>query len=202
MITPTQTSKTSRSNLGVVVLCVGVISAMAGLSYASVPLYRIFCQVTGYGGTTQRTELTDDIPVLDREVTVRFDGNLANKLDWEFKPAQRQVTLKLGEQTEIYYVARNTSDRPVTAAASFNVTPQFAGVYFNKIECFCFTQTTLQPGEEIKMPVIFYVDPELDDEKIFKNLKTITLSYTMFPDEPEDTPVAAAVLKDSIKVIN
>ncbi len=197
-----QTPPKGRSNLGIVLMCVGVVSGMAGLSYAAVPLYRLFCQVTGYGGTTQRAEIMDDIPVLDREITVRFDGNISKSLDLDFKPFQRKISLKLGERKEVYYTAKNLSDKPATITATFNVTPQYAGVYFNKIECFCFTETTLQPGEEIKMPVIFFIDPELDDEKIYKHLQTITLSYTMYPDEPDESPVAAVEPEDKNQALN
>lgn len=190
-------SSASSANRKIVLLCAGLVVGMAGLSYAAVPLYKIFCQITGYGGTTQRSELLADVPVLEREITIRFDGNVARNLDWEFKPFMRQVSTKLGAQNEIYYTAENLSDKPLTGTATFNVTPQFAGVYFNKIECFCFTQTTLQPGEKIEMPVTFFIDPELDDEEIMKNLKTITLSYTFFPDEPEETPLAS--LEEDVK---
>ena len=188
--------------MGVVVFCVGVVAAMAGMSYAAVPLYRIFCQVTGYGGTTQRAQTVEGIAVLDREIEVRFDANIANNLNWKFKPNQRHVKVKLGEKKEISYMAQNLTDKPVTVTATFNVTPQYAGVYFSKIECFCFTQTTLQPGETIDMPVIFYVDPELDDETILKNMKTITLSYTLFREEAEDGPVAAVKNGEKDKVLN
>ncbi len=197
-----QSPDSKRANLRVVVACVGVVIGMAGMSYAAVPLYKIFCQVTGYGGTTQRAEAADGVEVLSRQITVRFDGNIANSLNWEFKPVERQVTINLGEQTQISYTAKNLSNKPVTATATFNVTPQYAGVYFNKIECFCFTQTTLQPGEELDMPVVFYVDPELDDENILKNLKTITLSYTMFPEEADESPVAAVDSVDENTIVN
>jgi cytochrome c oxidase assembly protein subunit 11 len=181
---------THRSNANIVAVCLGLVVGMAGMAYASVPLYRIFCQVTGYGGTTQRSELLADVPVLDRQVTIRFDANIANDLNWNFAPVDRQVSIRLGEQKQISYYAENLSNQVITGTATFNVTPQYAGSYFNKIECFCFTQTTLQPGEKIDMPVVFFVDPELDKEEVYKNLKTITLSYTFFPDEAEPIPVA------------
>ena len=180
----------SRANLKVVSICVGLVTTMAGMAYAAVPLYQIFCQVTGYGGTTQRSELLADIPILERKINIRFDANVSRDLNWKFTPVERQVSIQLGEQKQISYVAQNLSDKIVTATATFNVTPQHMGAYFNKIECFCFSQTTLRPGEKIDMPVIFYVDPELDKEEILKNLKTITLSYTFFPDEDQISPVA------------
>lgn len=174
-----------------VLACLFVIGGMGGLAYASVPLYRIFCQVTGYGGTTQRAELVEGMPVLDRKVTVRFDSNTAPGLDWAFRPDQRSVELALGEARQIVYLAQNKSDRPLTGTATFNVTPQSAGAFFNKVECFCFTETTLQPGETLEMPVVFFVDPEMIDYEETKRIQTLTLSYTFFPvDEPEE-PVAA-----------
>ena len=180
-----------RNNLGIVSICLALVIGMAGMAYAAVPLYRIFCQVTGYGGTTQRAEQLGDIRVLDRQITIRFDANTSSDLNWNFKPIERQVTVRLGEQKQISYVAQNLSDETVSGSATFNVTPQHVGAYFNKIECFCFTRTTIKPGEKLDMPVVFFIDPELDQEEIMKNLKTITLSYTFFPDHDEPTPLAA-----------
>ncbi len=173
------------ANTRIAALCVAMVAGMGALSYASVPLYRLFCQVTGYGGTTQRAEIVDGIPVLDRKMTIRFDANAASSLDWEFKPEQNEVAVRLGERIQINYIAENRSSQTVTGTATFNVTPQTAGVYFNKIECFCFTDTRIEPGERLVMPVVFFVDPELDDEKFMKALKTITLSYTFFESDEE-----------------
>jgi len=198
---PTKTNN-NRANLRVVSICLGLVVGMAGLAYAAVPLYRIFCQVTGYGGTTQRSELLADVKVLDRSINVRFDANTSKGLNWEFAPVERQVSVKLGEQKQIKYVARNLSDQPVTGTATFNVTPQHVGAYFNKIECFCFTETTLQPGEKIDMPVVFFIDPDLDEEEVMRNLKTITLSYTFFPDDREETPLAAIKENMNTKAVN
>lgn len=198
---PTKTNN-NRANLRVVSICLGLVVGMAGLAYAAVPLYQIFCQVTGYGGTTQRSELLADVKVLDRSVTVRFDANTSRDLNWEFAPVERQVSVKLGEQKQIAFVARNLSDKPVTGTATFNVTPQHVGAYFNKIECFCFTETTLQPGEKIDMPVIFFIDPDLDEEEAMRNLETITLSYTFFPDDSEETPLAAIEENMNTKAVN
>ena len=136
-----QQPKAQRANRRIVVACLGVVLAMTGMAYAAVPLYQIFCQVTGYGGTTQRSELLSDVRVLDREITIRFDANIASELNWNFKPVERKVTIKLGEQKQISFTAENLSDETITGTATFNVTPQYAGVYFNKIECFCFTET-------------------------------------------------------------
>jgi cytochrome c oxidase assembly protein subunit 11 len=196
MTTQPQQPKAQRANRRIVLACLGVVMAMTGMAYAAVPLYQLFCQVTGYGGTTQRSELLSGVRVLDRQITIRFDANIAGDINWKFKPVERKVTIKLGEQKQISYTAENLSNETITGTATFNVTPQYAGVYFNKIECFCFTETTLEPGEKIDMPVVFFIDPDLDDEEILNSLKTITLSYTMFREDDEATPVAA--VKDSI----
>ncbi|WP_421853043.1 cytochrome c oxidase assembly protein [Oricola sp.] len=175
------------SNTTIAIACVCFFAGMVGMAYASVPLYRLFCQVTGYGGTTQRVEQASD-RVLDQTINVRFDAN-TNGIGWDFKPAQRQVTLKIGETTQVSYEARNILSTASTGTATFNVTPQAAGAYFNKVECFCFTETTLQPDETLDMPVVFFVDPDIVDAPELKGVSTITLSYTFFPvDDPE--PVA------------
>lgn len=180
----------NRSNRTVAVACLSFFVCMIGAAYASVPLYRIFCQVTGYGGTTQRVEQYSDT-ILDKTMKVRFDANTANGLPWDFKPVEREVTVRIGETTMIKYVARNLFDEPTYGRASFNVAPGRAGAYFNKVECFCFTDTTLQPGEDMEMPVVFFVDPEIVNDPDLKDVKTITLSYTFFPiDKPK--PVANA----------
>jgi len=186
-----QSEADTGSNAKVAVLCLSIVAGMGGLAYASVPLYQLFCQVTGYGGTTQAVENADGIPIIDRDIKVRFDANISNGLAWDFEAIERDVTIKLGEQKQISYFARNTSDEPLTGSATFNVTPQSAGAYFNKIQCFCFTETTLQPGEEMEMPVVFFVDPELIDEVETKDIQTITLSYTFFPKDPAEQPLAA-----------
>jgi cytochrome c oxidase assembly protein subunit 11 len=181
--TPTLDVKTQRSNRMVAAICIAFFAGMVGAAYAAVPLYAMFCQLTGYGGTTQRvTQYSDRI--LDRQITVRFDANVAGGVPWEFQPVQRDVTMKIGETTEIAYQATNLFDRPSTGRATFNVTPELAGAYFNKVECFCFTDTTLKGGETLKMTVVFYVDPAIDDVPELKSMKTITLSYTLFPVEP------------------
>ncbi|MAU40768.1 MAG: cytochrome c oxidase assembly protein [Kordiimonas sp.] len=160
-----------------------VIAAMIGLVVASVPLYRLFCQVTGYGGTTQQYIAEDGhLPaVLDRTMTVRFNADIARGLPWYFKPVQRDVTVKVGEEGLAFYKAVNNSDKPVTGTATFNVTPHKAGQYFTKIECFCFTEQTLQPGQSIDMPVTFFVDPEIAEDEHLDEVTEITLSYTFFP---------------------
>lgn len=172
------------ANRRVAIACVAFFSGMVGLAYASVPLYELFCQVTGYGGTTQRVETASET-VLDKTITVRFDANTSGGLGWKFKPVDRQIEVKIGEIAQAAYRADNTSVQS-TGTATFNVTPQAAGAYFNKMECFCFTETTLANGEGMDMPVVFFVDPDIVNSKELKDINTITLSYTFFPvDQPE-----------------
>lgn len=180
----------SRRHVVVASAMAGVVVGMVGLSYAAVPLYQIFCQVTGYGGTTQRAETTPDT-VLDRKITVRFDANTARGMGWEFKPVQRKVDLKIGESVLAFYEAKNLTDKRITGTASFNVTPEAAGSYFNKVECFCFTEQTLEAGARADMPVTFFIDPEMVNDREAQNIHEITLSYTFFPVK-ENKDVAAA----------
>jgi cytochrome c oxidase assembly protein subunit 11 len=157
-----------------------VVAGMVGLSYAAVPLYQLFCQVTGFGGTTQRAERAPDT-VTDTLVTVRFDANTAPNLNWSFQPVSRQITLKIGENELAFYRVKNLSDRALTGTATFNVTPEIAGSYFNKIQCFCFEEQRLEPGESMEMPVSFFVDPSILDDPDANKVREITLSYTFFP---------------------
>ena len=186
--TPTDPRK-ERSNRLIAGVCLAFFGGMVGMAYAAVPLYAMFCQMTGYGGTTQRVEQYSD-RILDREITVRFDANTSG-LPWDFKPVARAMTIKIGETAQAHYTATNLFDTPRAGRATFNVTPELAGSYFNKVECFCFTDTTLKPGETLDMPVVFYVDPDIADVPELKDITTITLSYTFFPIE-EEKPVAAA----------
>lgn len=179
-----------RSNRLVAGVCVAFFVGMVGMAYAAVPLYAMFCQITGYGGTTQRVEQYSD-RVLDRKITVRFDANTSSGLPWNFQPVQRDMTMKIGETAQAHYTATNIFSVPTSGRATFNVTPEMAGAYFNKVECFCFTDTTLKPGETLDMPVVFFVDPAIVDVPELKDITTITLSYTFFPIE-KDEPVAAA----------
>jgi cytochrome c oxidase assembly protein subunit 11 len=160
----------------------GLVAGMVGLSFAAVPLYRIFCQVTGFAGTTQRAVKAPE-KVLARKIKVRFDGNVAKGMPWRFHPVQNSVDLKIGESTLAFYKAENLSNKPVRGTATFNVTPEQAGYYFNKIECFCFTEQTLAPGQSADMPVTFFIDPEIVDDPDARNITEITLSYTFFPVE-------------------
>ena len=165
-----------------------LVFAMVGLSFAAVPLYDLFCRVTGYGGTTQVADATPD-RVLEREIRVRFLADTDRDLPWDFEPVQREVILRVGEPGLAFYTAENLSDRPVTGMAAYNVLPAKAGVYFNKIQCFCFDAQTLAPGESVSMPVYFFVDPAMDDDPNLDEIRTVTLSYTFFrsaADAPED----------------
>lgn len=181
--------KQQRNNRTVAWACLSFFACMIGVAYASVPLYQLFCQVTGYAGTTQRVEQYSD-KVLDRTINVRFDANTNGGLPWDFKPVQREVTLKIGETKMVKYEAKNLFDQETYGRATFNVMPGRAGAYFNKVECFCFTDTTLKPGEVLEMPVVFFVDPEIVNDPDLKDVKTITLSYTFFPIEKPKQPVA------------
>ena len=156
--------------------------AMLGLAFAAVPLYRIFCQVTGYNGTTQRVDQVSSV-VLDRTMRVTFDANVAPGLQWEFKPVEREVNPKIGETIQVNFTAENRSNETQRGQAVFNVTPGEAGVYFNKVQCFCFTETDLKPGEKLDMPVVFYIDPEIVKAVESKDIHTVTLSYTFYPKE-------------------
>lgn len=179
-----------RANRRVAAICVAFFAGMVGMAYAAVPLYAAFCSLTGYGGTTQRVEQYAD-RILDRKITVRFDANVSSALPWTFEPEAREVTMRIGETTQAKYRATNLFDTPTAGRATYNVTPEIAGAYFNKVECFCFTDTTLKPGETLDMPVVFYVDPDIVDAPELKDIHTITLSYTFFPvDKP--TPLANA----------
>ena len=155
------------------------VCCMTGLGYASVPLYRMFCQVTGLNGTTQRGLTAPG--AIDRQVRVDFDANVDPKLKWTFQPVQRSETVKIGARNMAFFTATNNTDREITGSATFNVSPAQAGLYFTKIQCFCFNQQTLKPGETVRMPVIFFVDPKIASDPDARDVNTITLSYTFYP---------------------
>jgi len=168
------------------------LGLMAALTVAAVPLYRLFCQVTGYGGTTttapEAPGAADEAPL----VTIRFNADTGRGMAWDFAPMQREVTARLGEQVTVFYEASNPTDRPIAGTSTYNVTPQKVGEYFAKIDCFCFTEQVLQPGDSVAMPVTFFVDPELVIDPLTREVRTITLSYTFFEmDSPETTTSAA-----------
>ncbi len=177
-------------NRRVALMAGALVASMVGLAYASVPLYALFCQVTGYGGTTQRAEAAPS-QITDTKITVRFDANIAPSLNWTFNPVQQSEIVKIGEQTLAHYEALNLSKETLTGTAVFNVTPPEAGAYFSKIQCFCFTEQTLKPGERVDMPVVYFVDPEILRDPDTKSIREITLSYTFYP---ADTKSAAAKL--------
>ena len=158
-----------------------LVAAMVGLAFASAPLYRAFCSLTGFGGTPLRAEKAPG--AVAGKIGVRFDANVHPGLPWRFEPEQRTVRIAPGQQTRIFYRAQNLSARPVTGQAAFNVTPDQAGKYFNKIQCFCFTEQTLKPGQAVDMPVVFFVDPKILKDEDTKAIDEITLSYTFYPVE-------------------
>lgn len=164
-------------NLRVLAFLFCLMGIMVTLVSYSVPLYRIFCEATGFGGTTRRV-LADTAKVSDRVVTVRFDTAVAPQLPWRFEPVQREVKVHLGQETLVFFRAQNLSNEPIIGHATFNVTPDKTGPYFNKIQCFCFTQQTLQPHQAVRMPVIYFVDPKILDDPDAKDVQQITLSYT------------------------
>jgi cytochrome c oxidase assembly protein subunit 11 len=183
----------NRRNARVAVICFAAAFGMLGAAFAAVPLYNIFCKVTGYGGTTQvATESPDAI--LDRTVTVSFDGSVADGAPLRFTPEQRRMTVRLGERGLAYYTVENLSDHPVTAVASYNVSPFKTGQYFSKLQCFCFTEQTFAPGQKMELAVLFFVDPRMDEAPGMEDVREITLSYTFFrkPDGGQDSLAARA----------
>jgi cytochrome c oxidase assembly protein subunit 11 len=175
--------------------CGGFVAVMVGVSFAAVPLYSWFCRTTGFGGTTQVAKTAPD-QLSGRVITVRFDSNVAPGLPWSFEPERRTIDVRLGEVVTVYYAVRNESARVTTGQAGYNVTPPTVGAYFEKINCFCFTQQTLQPGEKRDMAVVFYVDAKLATDAEENAVNNITLSYTFFPVRVSDRPVAESANSD------
>ncbi len=161
-----------------------LIMGMGVLSYASVPLYKLFCQVTGYGGTTQQVT-SPSSQILERKIKIRFDANTKPTLDWNFQPVQTSMDISVGQNALAFYQAENIGKDPVVGTATFNVTPEKAGVYFNKIDCFCFVEQLLAPQEAVEMPVSFFIDPDIVNDPNLDDVTTITLSYTFFPSEDQ-----------------
>lgn len=172
-------------NVRTAIFAAAAVVGMGGVGFASVPLYRVFCQVTGFAGTTQRG--ADAPGGIGDKVVVRFDTNTSPALGWEFKPERSSETVDIGARDMAFFTARNLSDQSVTGTATFNVTPSQAGKYFTKIQCFCFTQQTLQPGEKVRMPVIFFVDPKMLSDPDARDIRAITLSYTFYPVDSDAT---------------
>jgi cytochrome c oxidase assembly protein subunit 11 len=184
-----------RANALTAGLLLSLVAAMVGLSAASVPLYRLFCQVTGYGGTTQRAIRAPAQEVADRFITVRFNADTAPDLGWDFGPVHASVTVHPGETAVIAYRAVNRTKTPLTGTATFNVTPAKAGIYFDKLQCFCFSRQHLAPGESAELSVKFFVDPDIVKDPNTRDVDTITLSYTMF--RAKDEPVQSSALPAS-----
>jgi cytochrome c oxidase assembly protein subunit 11 len=182
---------TPRRDLLVAFLCGGLVASMVGLSFAAVPLYSWFCRTTGYGGTTQVAKARPT-QISDRTITVRFDSNVAAGLPWRFEPERRTIDVKLGEVVTVYYSVTNLVARVTAGQAGYNVSPPTVGGYFEKINCFCFTEQTMKPGETRKMAVVFYVDPKLAEDAEEGNLDLITLSYTFYPIRVPDQAAAAS----------
>jgi len=186
----------------VVTRLVGVVLVMGALAWASVPAYNLFCRVTGYGGTTNVAADGSDV-ILDETITIRFDASKDRDFPWEFKPMQRTMELRIGETGLAFYEAYNPTDRPVAGTASYNVAPYAAGGFFSKIDCFCFTEQVLQPGERVQMPVTFYVDPDIVKDREAKYVHKITLSYTFHQTElPEEAQASLEGPSGTAKTIN
>jgi cytochrome c oxidase assembly protein subunit 11 len=180
---------TSRRDLLVAFACGGCVAAMVGLSFAAVPLYSWFCRTTGYGGTTQVAKAAPT-QISDRKVTVRFDSNVAAGLPWRFEPERRTIDVRLGEVVTVYYKVTNEAARVTAGQAGYNVSPPTAGIFFEKINCFCFTEQTMEPGETRDMAVVFYVDPKLAKDSEQDGINLITLSYTFYPARVPDQAAA------------
>jgi cytochrome c oxidase assembly protein subunit 11 len=190
-----------RRNGPIVVLLISVIAGMVGLSFASVPLYRLFCAATGFGGTTQRAEASPT-RIAAGLITVRFDAQVAPGLDWEFRPLQSSIAVHPGAQDQVFFRAVNRTAAPVTAQAVYNVTPTKAGVYFDKLQCFCFNSQTLAPGQSVDMGVVFFVDPDILTDPSTREVRSITLSYTMFRAPESEPPTASATPRSQPATVN
>jgi cytochrome c oxidase assembly protein subunit 11 len=177
----------------VAAICGLVVALMVGASYAAVPFYNWFCRATGFNGTTQVATSAPSGAPLERTIAVRFDSNVAGGLPWKFEPEQTEIEVRIGQVVTVYYTVTNQSARTTTGQAAYNVAPLTVGAYFEKINCFCFTEQTMAPGETRQMPVVFYVDPALVKDSDNDDLNTITLSYTFYPvREPTAKPLAAS----------
>ena len=185
-----QIRKAKGRDIVVAFLCGGFVALMVGAAYAAVPLYSWFCRTTGFGGTTQVATSAPVKEIPGRTITVRFDSNVAPGLPWTFEPERRTIDVKLGEVVTVYYSVTNEATRATAGQAGYNVSPPTVGIYFEKINCFCFTEQTLQPGETRDMAVVFYVDPKLAKDSDQDKLSTITLSYTFYPARSPEPPAA------------
>ncbi len=183
-------SDLAKKNRKSALIVAGIGAGMLGLSFAAVPLYQIFCQVTGYGGTTQAAAATE-MPVTDRKIKIRFVANLNQNMPWNFKPSQLTQEIRVGERKIATYSAQNLTNKKITGTAVFNVTPFKVGEYFNKVECFCFTEQTLEPGQSKEMPVDYFVNPAFADDPYMDDVTEIVLSYTFYLEGSEDVPEMA-----------
>jgi cytochrome c oxidase assembly protein subunit 11 len=196
MVRPLTTTPTGHaSRLGrdalVAAICGFVVVLMVGAAYAAVPFYNWFCRTTGFNGTTQVAESAPTSQPLARTIAVRFDSNVSGGLPWKFEPEKTEVQVRIGEVTTVYYTVTNESARTTTGQAAYNVAPLTVGAYFDKINCFCFTEQTFAPGEKRELAVVFYVDPKIAEDHDNDSLNTITLSYTFYPVRQDAKPVAA-----------
>ncbi|ANC86481.1 cytochrome c oxidase assembly protein [Sphingomonas sp. NIC1] len=194
-MTGAATDPGTRRQLRTAMLAVLGICVMTGVAWASVPLYRLFCQVTGLNGTTQRA--LEAPGAVNKLIRIDFDSNVAPGMKWRFRPEAGSETVKIGARDMAFFTATNLDTKPITGTATFNVTPSQAGKYFTKIQCFCFTQQTLKPGETQRMPVIFFVDPKIMDDPDASDVETITLSYTFYPADAGKTPGRAQTGSES-----
>lgn len=177
---PADQDPRTRKNALTGLIVLGVVIGMLGLSFAAVPMYSLFCRVTGFGGTTQTAQALPG-QIIDRTITIKFNADISPNMPWDFHPEQREIDVKLGQRGFTAYRAVNKAGIPVTGTALYNVTPLKAGQYFHKIQCFCFDEQTLAPNENVSMPVLFYVDPSMNDDPNMNDVHTITLSYTFYP---------------------
>jgi len=196
---PRKERKALRRDMLIAASCGVLVASMVGASFAAIPLYNMFCRVTGFAGTTQVSRIAPTHE-LDRELTVRFDSNVMPGLPWKFEPEVNSIKLHIGEVVTVHYKVINEAARTITAQASYNVSPTTTGAYFDKINCFCFTKQTMKPGETREMTVVFYVDPKIITDRDLDSLTTLTLSYTFYRLPDEDRPVAETTSTNSSKL--
>lgn len=189
------------ANTRTLLILIVVGFGMLGLGMSSAKIYDTFCKITGYGGTTQQAE-ENLSEVIDRKVTVKFDSNVADNMPWVFKPQQKEMEVQLGQSGLAYYTVKNESDHPIVGVANFNVTPIKAGPFFVKTDCFCFTEQRVEPGEELPLPVLFFVDAQMDDDKRMDEVKEITLSYTFFESDNQAQQATETSGSNAEKTLN
>ncbi|MES1152227.1 MAG: cytochrome c oxidase assembly protein [Dongia sp.] len=200
---PSSRKTLGRRNLNVMMILVGVLAGMVGLTYAAVPLYRIFCEKTGFDGTPLRADgQTAQVAPIDRTVTVSFTGDVNGEMPWAFYPKQNKIEARVGQTYLAYFEAQNLTDKPITGQATFNVSPEPWGPYFVKIQCFCFNQQTLKPGEKVEMPVTFYLDPALAKDHLLDRMSDVTLSYTFFRAPDQESEKVGAAAPAATKTVN